>query len=60
MLTLKTHDNTLHGYKYCIQDRLGNIIAVLPTKESQKREYDEIGSDGDLMVEIMFMPYLAQ
>ena len=60
MLTLQTHDETLHGYKYCIADNHGNLIAVLPTKESQAREYEAIGIDSDLMIEVMFMPYMAQ
>ena len=57
MQTIKTHDKTLHGYKYCIKDRNGNVIAVLPTKESQKREFELIGIESDSMVEIMFMAY---
>ena len=60
MRTVKTHDATLHGYKYCIADRQGNIIAVLPTKESQEREFESIGIDSDKMIEIMFAPYIAQ
>ena len=60
MLTLKTHDETLHGYKYCIADNHGNLIAVLPTKESQAREYEAIGIESDLMIEVMFLPYMAQ
>ena len=60
MLTLKTHDETLHGRRYCIADNHGNLIAVLPTKESQTREYEAIGIDSDLMIEVIFMPYLAQ
>jgi len=60
MRTVKTHDATLHGYKYCIADRQGNIIAVLPTKESQAREFESIGIDSDSMIEIMFTPYTAQ
>lgn len=60
MLTLKTHDETLHGYKYCIADNHGNLIAVLPTKESQAREYKAIGIDSDVMIEVMFLPYMAQ
>lgn len=57
METIKTHDKTLHGYKYCIKDRNENVIAVLPTKESQKREFELIGIETDSMVEIMFMAY---
>ena len=57
MKTIKTHDESLHGYKYCIADRNGNLIAVLPTKESQKREFELIGIESDSMVEIMFMAY---
>ena len=59
-MTLKTHDETLHGYKYCVADKRGNIIAVLPTRESQAREFESIGSDSDSLVEILFTPYLAQ
>jgi hypothetical protein len=60
MLTLKTHDETLHGHKYCIQDRRGNLIAVLPTLESQAREFDLIGDESDSLIEVIFMPYMAQ
>ena len=57
MQVIKTNDKAMHGYKYCITDKNGNVIAVLPTKESQKREFELIGIETDSMVEIMFMAY---
>jgi hypothetical protein len=53
----KTPDQALHGYKYCIQDSLGNIWAILPTKESRDREFASLGCDSDSLVEILFVGY---
>ena len=55
MKVIKTADTALQGYKYCIQDRNGNIIAVLPTRESREREFAEIGIDTDSYIEILFV-----
>lgn len=54
MRVIKTHDTTLHGYKYCIADWRGNIIAILPTKESQEREFKEMATASDEMIEVIF------
>jgi hypothetical protein len=51
----KTADTALQGYKYCIQDRNGNIIAILPTRESREREFAAIGIDTDSYIEILFV-----
>tara|TARA_R110002110_G_scaffold202441_1_gene413468 strand:+ start:149 stop:322 length:174 start_codon:yes stop_codon:yes gene_type:complete len=55
MHIIKTADHKLHGHKYCIQDKRGNIIAVLPTKQSQEKELELIGEVGDSVVEILFI-----
>ena len=60
MRTIKTHDTSLYGYKYCVADKHGEIIAVLPTRESRAREFESIGIDSDSLVEILFTPYLAK
>lgn len=54
MLIFKTHDKTLHGLKYCVQDRNGNLIAVLPTRESANRELAFMGIKSDSIVEVLF------
>ena len=60
MRIIKTHDASLNGYKYCIADKQGEIISVLPTSESRAREWELIAVDGDSLVEILFTPYLAK
>lgn len=55
MNIIKTADNKLHGHKYCIQDKRGNIIAILPTKQSQEKELELIREVGDSLVEILFI-----
>tara|TARA_R110002072_G_scaffold45732_5_gene127273 strand:+ start:266 stop:439 length:174 start_codon:yes stop_codon:yes gene_type:complete len=55
MNIIKTADHKLHGHKYCIQDKRGNIIEVLPNKKSQEKELELIGEVGDSLIEILFI-----
>ena len=50
----KTHDSSLAGYKYCIQDKRGNIISVCSTEESRKHDFVDNYVDGDKMVDVLF------
>ena len=51
---LKTHDSSLAGYKYCVQDKRGNIISVCSSEESRKQDFADNYADGDTMVNVLF------
>jgi hypothetical protein len=51
---MKTHDSSLAGYKYCIQDKRGNIISVCSSEESREQDFVANYADGDKMVNVIF------
>lgn len=51
---IKTHDSSLAGYRYCIQDKRGNIISVCSSEESRKQDFLASYEDGDKMVNVIF------
>jgi len=57
MITIQTHDKSLHGIKYCIADNRGNIIDISSTTQSQARAMLMLGEAGDKFVTVLFRPW---
>lgn len=53
----RTHDKSLHGLKYCIMDRQGEIIDVSRTVQAQASAMLMLGEAGDRFVTVLFKPW---